>query len=333
MRKRNTSIRKKRQYAVAAAVVLTAAVCSVWKLQTGQSDGGDAQETSLQSADVIWQGQGYNYNDHLSNYLFLGIDRDEMADTQSGLADAGQADALFLLSLDRVEGTLCLITIPRDTMTQIESYGPGGNSLGESRDHISLSYAYGDGKHESCRLTKKAVSDLFYGLPIQGYCAMAMEGLPVLMEAAGGVTVTVPDDSLETVDARFSEGAKITLHAEDIEMFVRYRDVEISQSALSRTRRQQAFLQGLGTAVSVPAAGDSTFASEFLTGLEPYLMTSMGSADFLRILECVENETEKRAWTVPGEGVAGEEYDEYRVDEEDLYEKIIETFYETAEGK
>ena len=33
-------------------------------------------------------------------------------------------------------------------------------------------------------------------------------------------------------------------------------------------------------------------------------------------------------WTVPGEGVEGNPFDEYRVDDEVFYEKIIETFYE-----
>ena len=72
-----------------------------------------------------------------------------------------------------------MISIPRDTMTQIETFGPGGKSLGKSKDHISLSYAYGDGGYESCELAENAVSELLYGLPIDGYCALNMDGLPV----------------------------------------------------------------------------------------------------------------------------------------------------------
>ena len=44
-----------------------------------------------------------------------------------------------------------------------ETFGPGGKSLGKSKDHISLSYAYGDGGYESCELAENAVSELLYG--------------------------------------------------------------------------------------------------------------------------------------------------------------------------
>lgn len=36
-------------------------------------------------------------------------------------------------------------------------------------------------------------------------------------------------------------------------------------------------------------------------------------------------------WTIPGEGVEGEQYDEYHVDNGALYQKILETFYKKAE--
>src|SRR5699024_5054077 len=148
------------------------------------------------------------------------------AETSVGQADAGQADAIYLLSRDRVENTVSVITIPRDTMTEIEAFGPGGESLGKSTDHISLSYAYGDGGHESCRLAEEAVSNLFYGLPIQGYCAVNMDGIPALAQSVGAVTVTVPNDSLEAAYPEFAAGSQVTLNEENTEIFVRYRDTE-----------------------------------------------------------------------------------------------------------
>ena len=35
-------------------------------------------------------------------------------------------------------------------------------------------------------------------------------------------------------------------------------------------------------------------------------------------------------WTVPGEAVEGEDHDEYHVDDNALYEKMIETFYKNV---
>ena len=35
-------------------------------------------------------------------------------------------------------------------------------------------------------------------------------------------------------------------------------------------------------------------------------------------------------WTVPGEGTQGLSYDEYQVDDDALYAKIMETFYQES---
>ena len=41
---------------------------------------------------------------------------------------------------------------------------------------------------------EEAVSELFYGLPIHGYCALSMNNIADLNDAVGGVTVTVPEE-------------------------------------------------------------------------------------------------------------------------------------------
>ena len=87
---------------------------------------------------------------------------------------------------------------------------------------------------------------LLYGLPIDGYCALNMDGLPVLTDSVGGVTVTVPNDSLAEVDPGYAKGAVVTLKGEDTEQFVRYRNTEISQSAIARMERQQEYIRAFG---------------------------------------------------------------------------------------
>lgn len=295
---------------------------------TGGTGEGDDESSS---PDVVWQGRGYNYNDHLSNFLFIGVDKREKETADIGSADAGQADALYLVSWDRADGSISVITIPRDTMTQIEVLGPDGESLGKTEDHISLSYAYGDGEHESCTLTEEAVSELFYGLSIQGYCSINMDAIPVLTESVGGVTVTVPNDSLEEVDPRFEKGAQIILDGSDTEIFVQYRDTSVSQSGLSRTERQQEYIRAFGAAAGQAYAADPGFVTELYEALAPYMVTNIGNDQFADIMESMASGGTSDNWTVPGEGRTGETYDEYHVDDDALYEKIIETFYEEAE--
>lgn len=326
---------------IAAAAVLVFGGVMVYRgvdrLQAEQaSDSVSAEQAESPSSNeqentVTWNGNEYVYNDHLSNFLFLGIDTREKTETQTGRADAGQADALFLLSWDRVSGSLSLISIPRDTMTSIEVFSADGESLGMTTDHISLSFAYGDGGHKSCELTEAAVSNLFYGIPIQGYCAINMDGIPVLTDGIGGVTVTVPNDSLEDVDPSFQEGAQILLTGENAETFVRYRDTETSQSALDRQERQDAFLSAYGQQAAEAFQKDAGILTDLYEALDPYMVTNIGNDQLVKIAESAAGGGSMNRWTVPGEGTEGSSFDEYHVDDDQLYTKILETFYELAE--
>ena len=106
-------------------------------------------------------------------------------------------------------------------MTEIETFDLQGNSLGLTENHLNLQYAYGDGAHTSCRLMEEAVSRLLYQVPIQGYCALNMDAMPVLADSVDGVEITVPDNSLAEVDPSFVQGAQVTITGENAETFLR----------------------------------------------------------------------------------------------------------------
>lgn len=332
--------RKKKIWMIPAGAVVAAAAISGGLVYHGITEKNRAQ-TETVAADssgsgssaetVTWQGKEYVYNDHLSNFLFLGVDKREKAETTQGQADAGQTDAIFLVSWDRAAHNIALITIPRDTMTEIETFDVEGNSLGKSTDHISLAYAFGDGAEESCELTKDAVSNLFYGIPIQGYCALNMDAIPILADSVGGVPVTVPDDSLEAVDPEFQEGAQVVLTGENAETFVRYRDTEESQSAIARMNRQNVFLDAYGEKAKEEFSKNPGLLAELYTDLESYMVTNIGKDQLAKVLQDASQDSMRSRWTVPGEGSQGEAFDEYHVDDSQLYEKIMETFYEEAE--
>lgn len=280
---------------------------------------------------ITYDGKRYQYNEHLSNFLFLGIDSREKMDTSQGQANAGQSDALFVLSWDRVKHSLTIISIPRDTMTQIETFDVSGNSLGMSTDHISLAYAFGDGGRKSCELAKTAVSNLLYQVPIQGYCALNLDGLPLLAKAVGGIPITVPDDSLEQVNPEFQEGQKVILNENNIETFVRYRDITQSQSAITRLNRQKVFLDAYESRAIETFNGNPGFISDLYMDLQNYMVTNMGTDQFVKIMEDASSGSEKESLTIPGEGIEGKAFDEYQVNDEKLYEMMLQVFYEETE--
>ena len=294
------------------------------------SEGSSAQSrtVSKESSDTLeYKGETYKYNDHLSNYLFLGIDTRNPVDTYETQEDAGQADAIFVVSMDRATEKLKVLFVPRDSMTRIEVFNPSGKSLGETTDHINIQYAFGDGKQKSCELMKTAVSNLLDGLPIQGYCSMNMDGIAVVTDFVGGVQITVPDDSLEDVDPEFKKGAVVQITGENAEEFVRHRDTGRTQSALVRQERQKTYLSALVQKAQEKAAEDAGFVTDLYDSIKSYTVTNMGNDIFAKLLAASGNgsiDTE----TVPGEGTQGKNFDEYHVDEDGLSDLIISMFYE-----
>ena len=330
-KKRNKNRRKR----IAAVLVICGVLAivavfaaGIWKQQRKahmETDDASVSSEENTSESITYKGKTYVYNDHLSNYLFMGIDtKGDMETAESG--DVGQADAIFLTSMDRVTKEVNVISIPRDTMTEIEMFSVSRKSLGLMENHINLQYAQGDGKTESCELMKTAVSKLLGGIPVHGYCSVNMDGIPVMTEAAGNVQVVIPDNSLEEVNPEFTEGAEVTLTKDNVEQFVRYRNTGREQSALVRQDRQKIFIEAYMKKAQEQYAKDASFVTGLYESMKPYMVTNIGNDLFVKLLS-VAQEGKSSVHTLPGKGAQGEYFDEYRVDEEALQEMIISVFY------
>lgn len=334
-RRRSQRQSRARIVIVVIVIILVAALCVgyfLWKQTQGvvKTSTGASQGETVSSSDqstVEYEGATYRYNDHLSNYLFMGIDSTEEVSEMESQLDAGQADSIYLVSLDRATEQVQVLSIPRDTITEIEVFNPSGISLGMTDNHINLQYAYGDGKEESCELMKTAVSGMLDGLPIQGYCSMNMDGISVITDFVGGIQLTIPDDSLADVNPEYKKGAVVDITGETAEQFVRYRDIDKTQSALVRQERQKTFLQALVQKAQEKAGEDAGFVTGLYDSVKSYTVTNMGNDIFAKLLAASQNgitDTE----TVPGEGTHGENFDEYHIDEDALSDLIISMFYE-----
>lgn len=322
----------KKQIVFLICMAMLLAVVVILVLFLGKIEGG--MSTDFQEGEgniIVYDGKEYKYNEHLSNFIFLGIDTREKVQEYHTQEGVGQADAIFLISLNRKEKTMQVLTIPRDTMTAIRIIGLDGEDAGLTKNHINLQYAFGDGKSKSCQLMKEAVSNLLYDLPIQGYCSMNMDGIPIATKTVGGVQVVVPNDTLETVNPEFKEGAKVTITEENAEQFVRHRDINLSQSALSRTERQMTFLEAFAAKAKKIAMTDKDFAVTLLESVEDYVVTNIGTDMYVKLMEA--NYDKDDVYTVPGEGIEGESFDEYHVDEDRLYELVLQMFYKEVQGR
>ena len=279
---------------------------------------------------IVYDGKTYVYNDHLTNYLLLGVDTDGSIQEPKEPGSAGQSDSVFLISYDRVKETTVGLAIPRDTITQIEKFTPGGESLGFYSDHLNLQYAYGDGKRKSCELTSAAVSRLLSGLPIGGYAAINLDSIPRLTQLLGGVEVTVPDDSLSEKNPDFVKGNKVVLDETNTETFVRSRDRQIEQSAITRMNRQKVFLEAFASKLAQEQKKDASTVTTLFETMKTEMVTNMSNDQFVDIAVA---ERSGGIQTIPGETGHEEVYDVYRVDDAALYKMVLELFYTQTEDR
>ena len=292
--------------------------------ESGGQQESDAWKGESNEGLVTYNGKKYRYNSHLSNYLLLGIDTEGEIAQEKETLSGGQSDAIFLVSYDRKEETAQILAIPRDTMTTIYIYNIDGTYVTPQTDHLTLQYAYGDGREMSCKITRDAVSNLLYGVPIIGYTAINLGSIPLLVDTVGGVTLTVPDDSMEEVNPEYKKGAEITLTSETAENYIRYRDTHAHHQALVRTERQKSFINAFADRILELQAQDPHTVTDIYETIKPHMVTNMSNDIFLD-LAGAKRVGEIR--TIPGEGVATDLFDEYHVDDKALYELILDVFY------
>lgn len=149
--------------------------------------------------------------------------------------DGFRTDTMMLLSIDRANGTLSLVSIPRDTLVFCEYAIPKINSA----------YGWGGGGEDGMRELMLRVSEII-GFEPDGYVLIGLEGFEKLIDAMGGVEFNVP------IDMRYSDptqGLEIDLRAgeqrlsgSDAMQLVRFRS-GYAMADLDRVTVQRAFVK------------------------------------------------------------------------------------------
>lgn len=281
-----------------------------------------------QEGVITYKGKKYKYNANLKNYLFMGIDKDGKVETASDYMEGGQSDAMFVIVADPTSQELSVLTINRNSMTEIATCDEEGNDTGTYKLQICLQHGYGDGKKLSCIRAQEAVSNLLYNLPIDGYISMHMGAIPIMNDAVGGVTIEVLHGLNDREEQTgLIEGETVTLTGEQAYTYVRGRSMDEFDSATYRLRRQEQYIMAFFAQLKESGNKNAKKVVDMYESIEEYLVTSV---DFTSIInELTEYEyDESRLYTVPGETKMGEKFEEYYVDEDALYDLIIQVFYE-----
>ena len=276
---------------------------------------------------IDYNGSTYKYNENLTNILLMGIDEDEMEITGE-LGGAGQADSIFLLSLDTNTSETKVLAISRDTMEDINIYTDSGKYVGVKNKQIALSFAYGNGKDTSCENMVTSVSRLMYGVPINSYFSFHVEAIPVLNNLVGGVSVQATSDFV-LPDRTIYKGETITLYGDEAEPYVRGRDIYKAHSNAERMKRQINYVESFTKQSIELTRKDLSFPLTLYNTAYNYMYTNINISrvTYLASSFISKGNAGIDIQTIKGEIKQGEKYEEFYPDEEKLFEQMLDMFY------
>lgn len=285
-----------------------------------------------QGMSVTYNGEKYIYNENITSVLCMGVDKESLNEEELVVGSAGQADMLMLAVMDTESGKVTLWNISRDSMTEVDVYNVNGDYVKTEKMQACLAFAYGDGKHGSCENVVRAVSRLLYGMPIQSYAAIDLAAIEPLNDAIGGVEVLIHEEDI--LHGRFKPGERVLLMGEDVNFYVTSRRTEIPGEPIdsnnNRMARQKQYMTNFIYKVMQKTKEDiSTPLNLYnIVKKNDHIITNLDTSKITYLTTKVMkvNFSEDGFLTIPGEVRAGE-HAEYHVDDEALYQMILDTFY------
>lgn len=284
---------------------------------------------------VLYNGTPYRYNDDILTFLVMGTDSLEPLPKPEEVKDytlGGQADTLFLVVINPHIKEVQVIAVNRNSMTEVDVYDKENNYVRTDLLQVCLQHGYGSGLEDSCEREVKAVSTLFYNLPIHGYVAMNMAAVPILNDCVGGVTLKVMENvpwGSEVIAE--GKGNIVTLEGMDAYYYLQYRDVEVFDSASLRLARQKQYLNAFAHQAIAETKKDITFPLSVFDALSDYVVTDINASEvtYLATAYIGYSFNVNGIYNLTGETIiGGGGFEEFYVDDDALYDLIIQLFYE-----
>lgn len=297
------------------------------------------ENVTLQTADdavayddsgktVEYKGKKYVYNEDIITVAFLGIDdkRDRvMYSSEYGVA--GQADTIMVLAYDTRANEVSVIAIPRDSVIDVDIYSANGNFVKTKRMQICLSFAYGDGGNSSCENVIKSIERVLLGIPIDSYFSLRVKGIDALNDAVGGIELT----SLETI-RQFVKGEKVKLIGSQARSYVTARDTSKTDSDSLRRERQIQYIKAFASKTMSLARKNIGIVTTLYNTAKAYSVTDITLSRAVYISgEFVRNSAKiGKVTSLKGNYVETESYPQFILDNESVYETILDIFYESV---
>ncbi|SFF08045.1 transcriptional attenuator, LytR family [Streptomyces mirabilis] len=188
-----------------------------------------------------------------TNYLIVGSDSragmsaEEKKKLHTGSAEGKRTDSMMILHVGDNGDTL--ISLPRDSNVTIPTYkgSASGKTFPGTGRQVKLNAAYAE---DGPTLLVRTI-EYNTGLHIDHYVEIGFAGFANIVDAVGGVEMTLDQGFKDKYSGADFKAGKQTLNGEQALAFVRTRHA-FAASDLQRTKNQQKFLSALAHQVATP---------------------------------------------------------------------------------
>ncbi|MFF8387682.1 LCP family protein [Streptomyces kanasensis] len=196
-----------------------------------------------------------------TTYLIVGSDSREGMTAEdkkrlhTGSADGKRTDSMMILAACGSGNTM--ISLPRDSDVEIPTFvgSQSGKTFKGSGRRVKLNAAYAEDGPELLVRTVEHNT----GLRIDHYAEIGFAGFANIVDALGGVEITIDKGFKDKKSGADFQAGKQTLDGEQALAFVRTR-YAFAESDLARTKNQQKFLAALAGQAATPGTVLNPFA-------------------------------------------------------------------------
>lgn len=291
-----SSKKKRRSVFLVLALVLSLTVLFSVAYQKGKTESVQAGNSEYlydiygDETEVFYE----NTQADKHNILVLGKDY-----------DSNRTDAIICVSVNKTEGTVSTLQIPRDTYISDGDYSGRVNTLlpryktkaekEGAKDPLSAGIA---------QLSAKIYTD--FGIKCHNYIFMDSAAVAALTDALGGVSLDVPADIDYTdeerdIDLHLKEGMQ-TLNGEQAAQFVRYRE-GYPQADIGRIDAQKLYAAAMFD--KLVSLGSVKNAAKLAEVLACYVKTDLTAEQIAALAAqlCLTETDKVIMYTLPGNGV------------------------------
>ena len=274
---------------------------------------------------VTYKGKDYTLDPDVISILFIGVDKEKIGD-DFGIGSNGQADTLFVMTLNTKTKAIKIIPIPRESMVDVDVFSPKGKYTGARNEQICLSYAYGKDPEKSAENTLKSASRLLLNINISNYITMDLRGITAMTDTIGGISLTAIEDIPEL---GCKTGDQLNLDGKKARIYLQSR-TEDAEGSSKRLERQMQFMTVFASKAGNKISENFGLVKTYYDKMKPYTSTdlSFSQITYLASTGIVKNLGGQFDYQIiKGEKKMGEKWVEFYPDSDSLVMAILNTFY------